>query len=137
MMILAAEQTVVFSWAQFLTVVIPLVASSVILPMWNRWMQSRDQKENRKALALVAVNQQVTSAKVDEQAQHIEAIHIATNSMKDQLVAATDAAAFSRGANEERSKAEVKAADLVKDDKAATADELIRSTQDKRKTKGE
>jgi len=76
-------------------------------------------------LAKVSKSQTLNSVKIDAVADDTRRIEKATNSMKDALVLATDKEAHGRGVAEEKARGE------------ATADELIKATHDKRKTKGE
>lgn len=51
----------------------------------------------------------ITALKTNQAAKDIRKVEIATNSMKDALVAVTGAEAFARGANEERQRADHRA----------------------------
>lgn len=75
----------------FWTVIVTLLSMlPSTLGAITAYLAYRSGKENSEAI-------RVTNGTVSEVADKVEAVHLATNSMKDQLVAATDAAAHARG----------------------------------------
>lgn len=76
----------VMTTAQLWTILIPVIATSIILPMWNMWITSSNAvqaakaaDDNKKAIAVVAENQEATHAKQDETTAKVEEIHKITS----------------------------------------------------------
>ena len=80
--------TTVMTTAQLWTILIPVIATSIVLPMWNMWLASQNAKNaakvaeaNKNAIAMVAEKQEVTHAKQEETTAKVDAIHQITNSL--------------------------------------------------------
>lgn len=76
------------------------------------------QYRNNAKINKVVEQQVVNTIKMDAVAENVLKVEVATNSMKDQLVAVVEKEALSRGRDEQREKGDVKLAELKAEIKA-------------------
>jgi len=105
-----------FSWNNVFVAIFAVAQAFTALMVY---LNNKQTKELKKDTALLAETAEELNKRSASNANNIAKIEVATNSMKDELVKATDQAAFARGfASEGKSGVEVKKNEVKKTVKA-------------------